>query len=60
MAVICDTGAVYAIYDADDAHHHSVLAIFEAESDPFLLPVILLAEIDYLLTARLGAAAAIE
>jgi predicted nucleic acid-binding protein len=60
MAVICDTGAVYALYDADDAHHQSVRAQIEAEFGPFLLPVILLAEIDYLLTARLGAKAAID
>ena len=25
MAVVCDTGGVYALYDADDAHHAAVM-----------------------------------
>jgi predicted nucleic acid-binding protein len=32
MALICDTGAVYAIYDADDAHHASAKAVVETEA----------------------------
>jgi len=60
MAVICDTGAVYALYDADDVHHAACRALVEAERGPLFLPVALLAEIDYLLTARLGADAALE
>ena len=27
MAVICDTGGVYAMHDADDAHHAEVKSI---------------------------------
>jgi predicted nucleic acid-binding protein len=60
MAMICDTGAVFALYDADDKHHEAAKAIIEAEPGSFFLPVILLAEIDYLLTTRLGANAALE
>ena len=60
MAVICDTGAVYALYDADDVHHAAAKALVEAERGPLFLPVVLLAEIDYLLTTRLGADAALE
>ncbi len=60
MALICDTGAVYALYDADDIHHPAAKAIVEVEPGPLFLPVILLAELDYLLTARLGADAAFE
>ncbi len=60
MALICDTGAVYALYDADDAHHAAAKAVVENEAGPLLLPVILLAEIDYLLTARLGTDAALD
>lgn len=60
MAVICDTGAVYALYDADDLHHTAARAFVEAERGPLFLPVVLLAEIDYLLTARLGTGAALE
>lgn len=54
MALICDTGGVYALYDADDAHHVAVRAVVEAEAGPLYLPSVLLAELDYLLTTRLG------
>jgi predicted nucleic acid-binding protein len=60
MALICDTGAVYALYDADDMHHGAATALLGVETGPLFLPVLLLAEIDYLLTTRLGAAAGID
>jgi predicted nucleic acid-binding protein len=60
MALVCDTGPVYALYDADDAHHATVKAAIEAEPGPLFLPVILLAELDYLLHVRLGIDAALD
>jgi hypothetical protein len=60
MALICDTGAVYALYDCDDAHHVDARAVVEAEVGPLLLPIVLLAEIDYLLMVRLGVDAALD
>jgi predicted nucleic acid-binding protein len=60
MAVVCDTGAVYALYDADDLHHAACKAVVEAERGPLFLPIVLLAEIDYLLTKHLGADACVE
>jgi predicted nucleic acid-binding protein len=60
MAVVCDTGAIYALYDADDANHSACRQFVETNREPFLLPVVLLAEIDYLLTTRLGNEAAFE
>src|SRR5690349_7870823 len=60
MALICDTGAVYALYDADDAHHANAKAAVMAESGPLFLPVVLLAELDYLLVNRLGVDAALD
>ena len=60
MALICDTGAVYALYDADDVHHAAAKNTVEAEAGPLFLPTVLLAEIDYLLTTRLGVDAALE
>jgi len=60
MALICDTGGVYALYDADDAHHSAARAVIETEPGPLFLPVILLAEIDYLLSTRLGLDAAFD
>jgi uncharacterized protein len=60
MALICDTGGVYALYDADDAHHGAVKEVVEAEQGPLFLPVVLLAEIDYLLSTRLTVDAALD
>ena len=44
MAVVCDTGGVFALYDADDVHHAACRAFIEAERGPLWLPVVLLAE----------------
>jgi hypothetical protein len=60
MALICDTSGVYALYDADDAAHKSTTTLVETETGPLLLPVILLAEIDYLLQSCLGTDAALD
>jgi predicted nucleic acid-binding protein len=60
MAVVCDTGAVYALYDADDQHHEECKAVVSAESGPLFLPLALISEIDYLLTSRLGCDAALD
>jgi predicted nucleic acid-binding protein len=60
MALNCDTSGVYALYDANDAEHAAVSAVVEAEPGPLLLPIILLAEIDYLFQRRLGPDAALE
>ena len=35
MAVVCDTGAVYALYDADDQHHDECKAVISSERGPF-------------------------
>lgn len=48
MALICDTSGVLALYDASNADHAATVAIVEDESGDLLLPVVLLAEIDYL------------
>jgi predicted nucleic acid-binding protein len=60
MAVVCDTGAIFALYDADDAHHEAVKSFAETEPGPLFLPVVLLAEIDYLLSTRLSQDAALD
>jgi predicted nucleic acid-binding protein len=60
MALICDTSGVYSLYDADSSEHSAVSAVCEVENGPLFLPVILLAEIDYLLHSRLGADAALD
>jgi predicted nucleic acid-binding protein len=60
MALICDTGAIYALYDADDQHHAECQAVVSEEQGPLFLPSALLSEIDYLLATRLGFEAALD
>ena len=60
MAMICDTGGIFALYDGGDRYHEAVRAVVEAEHGPLLLPAVLLAEIDYLLTTHLGIEAELD
>lgn len=60
MTVVADSGAIYALYDADDKHHASVRAAIEAEPGAIVLPIIALAELDYLLMEFLGVDAELD
>jgi len=53
MALIADSGAIYALYDARDRHHRAVAQAVDRESGPILIPVAILAEMGYLLRVRL-------
>jgi predicted nucleic acid-binding protein len=53
MALIADSGAIYALYDSRDRHHAAVAAVLD-ESETIIVPIATLAEIDYLLRVRLG------
>ncbi|HEV2201198.1 MAG TPA: hypothetical protein VGR73_15380 [Bryobacteraceae bacterium] len=55
MALIADSGAVYALYDRRDRNHRAVREAVDLESGAILIPAAVLAEIDYLLRVRLGA-----
>jgi predicted nucleic acid-binding protein len=57
MAIIADSGAVYALYDRRDAFHARVRKAVEAARERLILPAPTLGEIDYLLRVRLGNAA---
>ena len=54
MALIADSGAIYALYDSRDRHHSAVADLIAEESETIILPMAILAEIDYLLRVRLG------
>jgi predicted nucleic acid-binding protein len=54
MALIADSGAIYALYDARDQHHEAVAGLIGEEAETIILPMAILAEIDYLLRVRLG------
>jgi predicted nucleic acid-binding protein len=57
MALIADSGDVYALYDARDRHYAAVTQAIEVERGPIVVPMAILAEIDYLLRIRLGSRA---
>ncbi|HTS50394.1 MAG TPA: PIN domain-containing protein [Bryobacteraceae bacterium] len=57
MALIADSGAIYALYDARDRHHAAVTHVIDNERETIIVPMALLAEIDYLLRVRLGSRA---
>lgn len=55
MSLVADSGALYALYDADDAHHVAVVEVLRSHRGPIVVPVVILAEVDYLLREFLGA-----
>ncbi len=54
MALIGDSGAIYALYDADDRHHHGVCSVVREDPGPIIVPSPILGELDYLLRVNLG------
>lgn len=60
MALIADSGGLYALYDSRDKNHRSVREVVRAETGPIILPVAILSELDYLLRVKLGIKAEIR
>lgn len=56
MAVVVDTGILYALADADDAWHERARAWIEDQNDLLIVPLSVIPEVTYLLHTRLGAA----
>ena len=56
--IVADTGAIIALIDADDRHHVRLRSVYERDPAAWVLPWAILAEIDHLLTHRVGEAAA--
>lgn len=54
MALVADSGAIYALYDSRDEHHFAVTEVIDQELETIIVPMATLAEIDYLLRERLG------
>lgn len=54
MTVVADTGALYALYDADDEHHAAAVDVIEKEPGAIVVPAPVLSELDYLLLENLG------
>jgi len=59
MAVVVDTGILYALADADDAWHERARAWVHQTTELLIVPVTVLPEVTYLLHTRLGPSAEI-
>jgi len=58
--IVADSGALYALYDADDASHDAVRDAVGSTRETFSLPAACLGELDYMLRTRLGIAAELD
>jgi predicted nucleic acid-binding protein len=54
MALIADSGGIYALYDAADRQHAGARAVLRKERGPIVVPMAVLGELDYLLREFLG------
>jgi predicted nucleic acid-binding protein len=57
VAVLLDTGIIYAYYDRSDAWHTRARTILRAEAGSLIVPAPVIAEVDHLLGHRFGAKA---
>jgi predicted nucleic acid-binding protein len=55
MAVLLDTGVLYALADRRDSWHRRVMTFFGEADESLLVPVTVIPEVCYLLHTRLGA-----
>jgi uncharacterized protein len=52
--LICDTSGLLAYFDDSEEDHAQVKAAIDGEAGPFIVSPFVLAELDYLLAARVG------
>ena len=57
MAILLDSGILYAFYDRSDRWHEAAAGLIQAEAGALLLPAPVVPEVDHLLGVRLGSAA---
>jgi predicted nucleic acid-binding protein len=57
VAILLDTGVLYAYYDRRDRWHRASRKLIESELGQLILPSPVIPEVDYLLGERLGAEA---
>lgn len=53
MALILDTGPLYASLDRSDADHAACRALIEAAQEPLVIPAPVLVEVDFLISRHL-------
>jgi len=54
VALLLDTGALYAYYDRDDDWYARVRVLVEEDPGPLIVPAVVIPEVDHLLGERLG------
>lgn len=54
MALICDTGPLYAAMDSADADHSACAELLAAFPEPLVVPAPVVVELDWLAGTRLG------
>jgi len=55
--IVVDTGAMLALLDASEDNHSVVKELYDENPDAWILPWAILPEVDYLVSAHLGAKA---
>ena len=58
--MIVDAGPLYAYIDTDDRHHRACLDLLETHPGPLLVPTLVITEVTYLVSTRLGTDAEIR
>ena len=57
MALVLDTGPLLAVLDAADPDHQSCVSLLSQAGEDLVVPILVLAELDYWCHQRLGSAA---
>ena len=60
MALVADSGAIFALYDKRDRHHSAVVKVLDRERGLVIVPAAILGELDYMLREHLGVQAEID
>jgi hypothetical protein len=55
MALVLDTGPLLAVLDAADPHHRRCVSLLSDTNEDLVVPILVLAELDYWCHQRLGA-----
>lgn len=55
--IVADTGAIVALIDRSDRHHHVLRTLYDGDPASWLLPWAILPEVDYLVGAHVSARA---
>jgi predicted nucleic acid-binding protein len=60
LAIVADSGGIFALYDRKDRHHAAVRHVVDEERSLVVIPSAILGELDYLLRQHLGIQAEID